>query len=517
MAQSPLTRAAIAGAILVAGAATELAAPQSSALTTADFVVGSGIGCSGAYLLDGRPRTACLALATAAAWFAGTLAGANGVLGGVGTALLISYRGPLLHMLLEIRQERAHRLRLQALAAAGWAAALLPLSLAGPATSAIAVLVTTRAATRARAAAADEQQIAAATAVAGGLLATIWLVSALALAGGADWLLFNDAAVLAAAAVMLSSAGGIWSRSAARAVVVELGPSRRPGQPLTTRLSRALADPDLEIRYRVTGFGWVDEQGRATSAPDDRAQRVTLANAPEGDEIALIHGATATTDRRLAAAAAAAAAVALEAARLEADMRAAARDVRVSRRRLLAVADTERRMLEQQLSDSVLARLRRVDRLLTEPPRVYDVERSQLGSAMSELLALGRGLYPPALARADLARSLTELAEHSPIPTSVHVEGSLEAVPDTHRAALWFVCSEALTNVARHASASNVVVTLRADHDHLELTIHDNGHGGATLVRGLRGLADRVDALNGDLTLTSPTGGPTIVRATLPR
>src|SRR5262249_28928270 len=102
-------------------------------------------------------------------------------------------------------------------------------------------------------------------------------------------------------------------------------------------------------------------------------------------------------------------------------------------------------------------------------------------------------------------------------PVQLEIEGNPETLPESHRAAVWFVCSESLTNVARHADAARVDVRLRVDQSGLELVIADDGPGGATLERGLRGLADRIEALGGTFLLTSPPGGPTVVRAALDR
>ena len=241
--------------------------------------------------------------------------------------------------------------------------------------------------------------------------------------------LANDVAVVAAAAVALSVASGRWTQAAASALVVALGRARHPGRPVTAQLARALADPDLELCYAVPGLGWVDEHGRAVAAPDGSSRTVTRAAAPGGGEVALIH--TGSADPRLAAAATAAAALALDSARLEAELRASAAEVRASRRRLLTAADAERRALEERLNDRVLARLRRVVRLLEST-----AQRDELGAAIDELTALGRGLYAPALLRTDVAQALTELASRSSVPVSVEVSGGAGAARRSPRRAV---------------------------------------------------------------------------------
>jgi signal transduction histidine kinase len=326
-------------------------------------------------------------------------------------------------------------------------------------------------------------------------------------------LVLNDVTVVVAVAVALTAASGYFAREAERALVIELGPTRHPGLPLTTRLSRALADRELQVRYLVPDLGWVDERGRDVSPPPD-THHITRAVAPGGGEVALVHSGRAGSDTRLAHAAASAAALSLEAARLDAEVRSRAREVEQSRRRLLSAVDEERRMLEERLRDLVLMRLGGVDRMLAGHGEL-ERERRELRVAVDELVALGRGLYPPTLARTDLERGLRETGRRLRLPLRVTVTGDASAVPDAYRAAAWFVCSEALTNVARHASATSVAVRLDVSERELSVEVEDDGRGGATLERGLRGLADRVEALGGRFTLSSPPGGPTRIRAVL--
>jgi signal transduction histidine kinase len=516
VAQDPLTRS-LALSVVALGVAVEVAAPQSAGFTAADFAVGAGLGCAGAWLLGRARLPAALALVAAVLWFAGTLAGASSdVLSSVGAFLLLAYRGPLLQLLRTVGSAGPMSRRMRALALAGWLSSVLPLSVSGPATAALAALVAVRAGAVGRRAVAGRRRMLWSTAVAAGLLAVLWALPSFVDGGGSALLALNDVAVAGAVAVALAAAGGLWGQGAARAVVVELAPGRRPGLPLAVRLGRALADPELEARYALAGAGWVDELGRPAQAPGADGRQVTLVAAPQGGEVALVHGAGASPDPRLARAAAAAAALALDAARLEAEARGRALEIQTSRLRLLGVADSERRELEQRLSDGVLVRLRRVARLLAAEGDPLAGESAQLDAAVGELLALGRGLYPPALERADLAGALADVAERSPVPTTVEVHGALDALPEAQRAAVWFMCSEALANVARHAEATRAAVTVRRAGDWLELEISDDGRGGATLTRGLRGLADRADALGGTLALSSPAGGPTVIRVRLP-
>jgi signal transduction histidine kinase len=151
-----------------------------------------------------------------------------------------------------------------------------------------------------------------------------------------------------------------------------------------------------------------------------------------------------------------------------------------------------------------------VDRLLGD-----DGARGELLAVRAELAALGRGLYPPVLVRADIGEALGELAGRAQVTTSVAVEGDGD-LPNGHRAALWFICAEALANVDKHAGATSAKVRLRVDRRTVTLELSDDGRGGAIPRRGLRGISDRVEALGGRLEITSPPGGPTHVTAELP-
>ena len=498
MAQDSLRRIALLAALAAFGVACELAAASSPWWAALDLAVGCTAAAGAAVLLGRATPATVLAVAFTVLWFSGTLV----------DTLALAYRGPLLNLLLLAATSR----RFAAVAVAGWIASLLPFSIASPATSVVAALGGLLLLRQARLTRAGARGAVRAVGFAALVLAIVWGVAAVASGHGGLLLAVNDVVVAGALVVAVAAAGGVFAREAERALVVDLGQSARPGLPLTTRLSHALADPGLEIRYFVPDLGWVDERGQEALPPDESSRRTRVA-APGGGEVVLVHGPEATGDSRLARSAAAAAALSLETARLDAEVRLRARDVDVSRRRLLVAVDDERRALEQRLAERVLVRLRRVDRLLARRP--LESQRQELWAAQAELVALGRGLYPPALARADLQEALRELASRADVPVSVDIDGDLGALPESHRAAVWFICSEALTNVSRHAGATTAAIHLHVVNGRLELEIVDDGVGGAMTERGLRGLADRVEALGGTFELSSPQGGPTSVRSSL--
>ena len=163
--------------------------------------------------------------------------------------------------------------------------------------------------------------------------------------------------------------------------------------------------------------------------------------------------------------------------------------------------------LERHLDDSAMAR------------EILAAARPVVDDGLTELREIIRGMHPPALDDG-LSVALVTLASRSPIPTQVH--DGLQTVPSASVAsALYFAAAELLTNSARHARASRVVVTLDEAGEAVRLTVSDDGHGGAADHRasgtGLDGLRRRAEALDGTLVVDSPPGGPTRVVMTLPR
>jgi signal transduction histidine kinase len=140
----------------------------------------------------------------------------------------------------------------------------------------------------------------------------------------------------------------------------------------------------------------------------------------------------------------------------------------------------------------------------------------QLASTLSELRELARGLQPRALTEHGLAGALAGLAEQSPVPVGLSL--TADRLPEEIEAAVYFVCTEALANVAKYASASRVFILLAASDVAARIEVADDGVGGADLTRGsgLRGLADRVEALGGTFRLDSAPAGGTRIVAELP-
>jgi PAS domain S-box-containing protein len=194
-------------------------------------------------------------------------------------------------------------------------------------------------------------------------------------------------------------------------------------------------------------------------------------------------------------------------------------ELRASRARLVAVADAERRRIQRNLHDGAQQRLTSALLGLGQM-RASSGENAalldELAAGLEEIRELASGLHPSMLAERGLVAALEALALRAPVPIE------LRAVPDRRlpepvEAAIYYVVAEALANVQKHAGARRVVVTVTADAHTAAVVVDDDGIGGADEQGGgLRGLSDRVQALDGWLSLESPAGGGTRLRAEIP-
>jgi signal transduction histidine kinase len=200
-------------------------------------------------------------------------------------------------------------------------------------------------------------------------------------------------------------------------------------------------------------------------------------------------------------------------------------EIEASRARLLAAADEARRRLERDLHDGAQQRFvlatvwlkRAAARARGTPAEpLVDEAFQQLQQGLAELRDLAHGIHPAVLSERGLAAALTGLASRSPLPVELRV--TTERATPTVEAAIYFTVAEALTNVGKHAQATHASVTIDIADSTITAEIADDGVGGAstTAGSGLRGLADRIDALGGTLSIDSPRGGPTTIRAQAP-
>jgi signal transduction histidine kinase len=221
---------------------------------------------------------------------------------------------------------------------------------------------------------------------------------------------------------------------------------------------------------------------------------------------------------------AAAAGLAISNSAMQAEIRRRVAKVEASRERLVHAADAQGRRIESELESGVDARLGRAAELLTLAATARP-EDSQLGTVLVELAAardrlrdFSRGVYPATIRSGGLVTAIEDLAKRSSVPVDMTRVGYARFDPAVE-STLYFVCSEALANVARHARASRVRIELTEDRIGSVLRIVDDGIGGASVSAGsgLRGLADRVEALGGSLVIDDQPGGGTGVTARVPR
>jgi signal transduction histidine kinase len=319
------------------------------------------------------------------------------------------------------------------------------------------------------------------------------------------------------------------ARSAVGDLVEELD-RPLPPESLRASLSRTLRDPSLELLYARDGQqGWMTARGQPGSLPPpgERSQprEVTLVNRHGRPLAALIHDPA--LDEGLVRAAAAAAGMAIDNARLHAEVRAQLEEVRASRQRIVEAGDRERRRVERNLHDGAQQRLAALalalamlrDRDGADPAQADLLARAlaELKHAIEELRELARGIHPAILTEEGLPAAVESLADRSPVP--VRVTADFEArLPEPVEAVAYFVVAEALANVAKYAHASCARVELSRCNGSLQVAIVDDGVGGADPSRGsgLRGLEDRVCAVRGTFRVDSPSGGGTRVQAEIP-
>jgi signal transduction histidine kinase len=328
-------------------------------------------------------------------------------------------------------------------------------------------------------------------------------------------------------------AGLLRSRVAGGAAVSELVARLGAGQrraALRDALADALGDRSLQLAYWLPERReWVDAAGASFPLPGAESGRMCTPVEHDGTPVAmLVHDPSVADERERVRAVGGAAALALENERLEAELRANVQELRASRVRIVESADAARRRIERDLHDGAQQQLvalaialrtarSRLDRDPAAAGELLDSAAHELDAAIRELRELARGIHPAVLTDRGLAAALEALAQRMPLPVEIAATPS-GRLPDPVEAAVYFVVAEAITNVARYARATHAVVSVTRDGDRVRVEITDDGVGGADPANGsgLRGLADRVAALDGRLDVDSPPGGGTTVRAVIP-
>jgi signal transduction histidine kinase len=482
-----------------------------------------------------RPQSRSGALLAAAgfAWFAPNYAVTGvTVVAWLSAHALYLYRGPLVQLVLTYPTGRAVRRLDRAAVAAGYAVAVITPVWADETATIVLACVLVAVAVRGYACAAGRERrmrLAAlqATAVLAAVFAAIALVrlAVPAQAVGAATLHAYQAALCGLSlGLLVGLLRGSWERAEVADLVVELGATR--SGTLRDELARALGDPSLQVGYWVPhSAGFVDTEGRPIRVPDPGSGRSMTTVERDGQPLAiLVHDPAVLSDPGLVEAVSAAARLAAANVRLQAEVRARLAEIGASRRRILEAGDEERGRLERRLREGALRRLDEVAETLrrARPPAAGGAAERlaraeiQLARTQEELRRLARGIHPRELSERGLSAALASLARDVPLPVKLAVSAAGESPGAA--ACAYFVCSEALANVAKYAAASKVEVSVRSDPGGTTVEIEDDGVGGADPGRGtgLRGLADRVETFGGTLTVDSPPGRGTRLVAVIP-
>jgi|tagenome__1003787_1003787.scaffolds.fasta_scaffold20981773_5 signal transduction histidine kinase len=328
---------------------------------------------------------------------------------------------------------------------------------------------------------------------------------------------------LAATAIPVALLGYLLRRRAAGATIaarVVAAAQRGDTAQLQQALRDALSDPTLVVDTHP-------QPGYAPTRPGRRLREVL---GDEGTLLCVLDVDERSSDDELLEAAVGAVRLGIENARLHDELLTHMEEVRQSRARIVEASAAERRRVERDLHDGVQQQLLAIAALLSRAglasdgdsmrPKV-DRARRQLQDALAELRRLAHGIHPAALSQGGLTTALPELALMSPVPVHVHLDEQLRErrLPQSVESTVYFVVAEALANVSKHADAASAGVRVEiVDDAALALTVQDDGVGGAVATKGggIAGLADRVHALGGLLTVGPAAGGGTVLSASIP-
>jgi signal transduction histidine kinase len=511
--------------------------PADYAFAAGDLLAGLVLVGGGALVSVSRTeiRIGPLLVASGLAWFGGTFGFSGiGAYAGVGSALATVHRGPLMHAMLTYPTGRAPGRITRLLVAAGYIAAVVePVGQSDAFASVLAVAVLAGVARRVVAASGRERRARAAPLIAAAAFAGVVVAGAVVRIGGDTpgtartlaWAYQATVAAIAAGLTLDLLLGG-WTATTVARLVVDLGRRAQIGD-LRERLAHALGDDSLEVGYWLReAAAYVDQAGRRLALPAVGGERVvTYLGDADAPLAVLVHDAAVVGDAELLESVRVAARLAISNARLRAEVRRQVDELAASRQRVVEAGDAQRRRIGQAVRQRVEPRLDAV-RSLLEPSAgetagaatavLLAETRREIELAREELQAFAHGVHPKLLTDAGLAAALAERAARAPLPVDLQASG--ERFPAALESALYFVGSEALTNVAKHAHASRASIQLSQDGRTVVLAVSDDGSGGAELEAGsgLRGLADRVEALGGTLRIASPPGAGTRIVAELP-
>ena len=318
------------------------------------------------------------------------------------------------------------------------------------------------------------------------------------------------------------------ARSAVGDLLVELRSEPAPAD-LRAALARALRDPSLTLVYWLPDFGsWADAEGREMELPASDSGRATTFIDHDGEHVAaLLHDPSLDDEPELLGAVTAGAAIGLQNARLHAELRARLEELKGSRGRVIEAGQRERQRLERNLHDGAQQRLVALSLELSmlkkrlegdaEASTRIDRVRGEIAMSLEELRDVALGLHPAVVSGHGLAVALDSLAARAPVPVRLTIELE-ERLPEALEVAAYYLVSESLANIGKHAQATTATIDVARANGQVVVEIVDDGVGGADTEggSGLRGLADRVEALDGRLRVWTPPGQGTRVRAEMP-
>ena len=480
-------------------------------LAALDLLTGLTLLLAGAMAWHGRPRSrvGLLLMVTSACWFAGSVIG----------ALAFVHRGPLVQLHVSYPTGRLHRRLAVAVVLVAWGAG--PLEGLRPVpglTLVLAALVAAAALDIYLRSSGNARQAGAPALVSALTFATVLAASSVnrLLDLRLDHTLaisYNAVVMVVALWLTLDLLTGRWTEATVADLVTQLG-GEADARGVQSALRSALGDPTLVVGYHDAEHAtYVDDDGRPLDVRPSGDQVVTAVEDAGSPVAVLVHAAAALDDPELMKAAAAVVRLAVDNVSLRARVQQQMDELSTARRRLVEAADRERAAVASRLGDGVDRHLGRVDTLLAALPA--GELRIELAEARRDLRDLASGVRARELEGGGLPGAIAALAERSTVPTYIQVD--LGRLAPAVESALYFVCAEALTNAAKHARATAVRIRAEQHEGDALLSVSDDGDGGADPAgSGLRGLADRVEALGGTLDVNSRPGVGTTVAARLP-
>lgn len=314
---------------------------------------------------------------------------------------------------------------------------------------------------------------------------------------------------------------GRWSEATLADLVTQLG-ARAEASGLQAELRRRLADPTLVLGLRDPDHGaYLDERGDVVESSDASVVSPVL----DGSEqvAVLLHDPVLLLDPALLEGATRAVSLAVANGRGRREVAARGASVAASSRRIVEAADAQRAQLRDELEHGAHHHLRQVASILEcldhgATPQTRErlrVVRAEVDQGLTELQQLATGIRPAALTAGGLVVALRQLTSN--VPFACTVTAPVGRLPPAVESTVYFICTEALANIAKHAEATHATVLLVEEGQHVVARVSDDGRGGADpRGSGLRGLADRVSALGGQLSIVSQAHAGTTVEARLP-